>query len=113
VGSVNFLEMLGRGRIDYLIEFPSIVSFLARESGMDTQKIKVVDIERKNQSPMGYVACGKSDDNWGKRTIARINEALTKIKPTDEYRQIMDKWRLRPLGDNFPPAFYEEVFLKN
>ena len=91
----GLLGMLDKQRVHYLIEYPVAIRYAARKAGM-WDRLKVIPIEENAEALpiIGAVRC--SDTPEGRRLIAEINEVLRSIRPTPEYRRIMEDWVIVP-----------------
>ncbi|MFW2366307.1 MAG: TIGR02285 family protein [Desulforhopalus sp.] len=108
--SHNLFKMLLAGRIDALAGLPEEAMYLAETMGV-RDKITTIGIEENqvnHDASLTYVACSKTD--WGKSTIEDINEALLKIRPTEEYRAAYERW-LAPAAIGGYRQLYQEIFL--
>ena len=109
--SLKLFKLLLAGRIDALPGLPEEAMYLAEQMGI-RDKIMTLAIEENQINPeswLGYVTCSKTD--WGKKTIANINEVLLKQRPTEHYRAAYERW----LDPGSIPGFrrlYKDVFLK-
>ena len=108
--SLNFFEMLERGRVDAFVGLPEEIVYQAERLGLK-DKIRTLSIEENMHHKVGwitYAACSKSD--WGKKAIADINKALGKLRPTEEYRAAYERW-LDDSSKEVYRAAYGEVFV--
>ncbi len=90
--SLNFFEMLERGRVDAFLGLPEEIVYQAERLGLK-DNIMTLSIDENMQNKDGwvtYAACSKSE--WGKKAIEDINKALIKLRPTEEYRAAYERW---------------------
>ena len=109
--TTDYLGMLHLKRIDYFVEFPTIVAYKAVEAGYAKEAFKSVKISEFGLGDLGYVVCGHGKNGWGIQVISDINAMLEKSKPEEEYREIMKEWRMKSADQQAYQAFYDEIFL--
>ncbi len=87
--STNILQMLLQKRADYLIEFQDRIEYLSQKVG---SKVLISQREILGEANIEavYVACRKTPG--ADQTIAAINAALAKLRPTELYQQHMLRW---------------------
>lgn len=109
--TLNLFKMLLAGRIDGLPSLPEEAMYLAETEGFKDQ-IMILAI---NENLVNYdamitrVACSRTE--WGKKTIDRINQVLTKQRPTNRFRAAYERWLdSNSLGEY--RKLYQEVFLQ-
>lgn len=103
----SLLAMLVAERIDYTIAYPWMVEYFAQEMGQ-IQAFKVFTIQENPSPIIYYAACPKNE--WGMQMAKEIDAILRTIRPTDSYRQIMERWMIQETL----PAYrylYNNVFL--
>lgn len=107
----GLLGMLHKKRIHYLIEYPVSIRYAAKKAGM-WDRLKVIPIEENAEAPpiRGAVRC--SDTPWGRQLIGEINEVLRMIRPTPEYRRIMEDWIITPGTEKDYWKIHESQVLK-
>jgi uncharacterized protein (TIGR02285 family) len=107
----GLLGMLDKKRVHYLIEYPVSVRYAAKKAGM-WDRLKVIPIEENAEAPLikGAVRC--SDTPWGRQLIGEINAVLRMIRPTPEYRRIMEDWVITPGNEKEYWKIYETQVLK-
>ncbi len=83
----RLLKMLSANRIDYMIEYPSIIKHLQKSVA---KKEKLISIPIKEIAPFtwGYIACPKNQ--WGKDLVDSLNVVISKNRPNKEYRDIIE-----------------------
>lgn len=103
----NLLSMLKVGRIDYFIEYPWVAVFMEK---MLFDKTDVTSIPIKEIEPFsfGRMACSKTV--WGKKIIGRINKILLKHRPTEKYREFVERWNDEQSLIRIRKA-YDEIFI--
>jgi uncharacterized protein (TIGR02285 family) len=109
--SRNLFQMLLAGRIDALPGLPEEAMYLAETLDI-RDKIMTLEVTENISNYDGmitYVACSKTP--WGQKTIADINRALQKIRPTAEYEAAYERW-LDPSSVENYRTLYRQVFLQ-
>ena len=87
--STNILQMLVQKRADYLIEFQDRIEYLSQKMASKTP-VSHREIRGEADIEAVYVACRKTPG--AEHTIAAINTALAKLRPTPLYQQHMVRW---------------------
>ena len=107
----GLLGMLMKERVHYLIEYPVSIRYTAKKMGM-WERLTVIPIKENAGAPpiRGAVRC--PDTLWGRRLITEINEVLRKIRPTPEYRKIVDDWIVAPGNEEDYREIYKNQVLK-
>lgn len=107
----NLFKMLLAGRIDALPALPEEAIMLAETKGFRDRimTIGIAENQQDKEASLSYVACSKTE--WGKKTIARINEVLLELRPTRQYRGAYERW-LDPSAIDAYRTKYQEVFLQ-
>lgn len=78
VNTENSVLMLLFNRMDYILEYPSLLETkLAGRTRAEVDKLVVIPIIETDPYYFVYVACTKNE--WGKKAIIRINKALEKL----------------------------------
>ncbi len=83
----SLVKMVVMGRADYTIEYPIVASYFQKKTGTPGT---LVSIPIAEMDPYSYVYMSCTKNEWGKKVIDKWNEALRKIKPTEEYRKITE-----------------------
>ncbi|MDB4444038.1 hypothetical protein N9174_01715 [bacterium] len=83
------LKMLLKGHIDYLIEYPTQVTYFSREKKLGDQ-FYTIRLEEALKYTVSHVVCPKNE--WGKRVIERVNIILEQGRPTNQYRSFIERW---------------------
>ncbi len=82
-------KMLIMDRLDYIIEYPWVAVFLERTAG---KKDIITSIGIKEMAPFSFGRMAAPKNEWGKKIVTRINEILTKARPTPQYREFVERW---------------------
>jgi len=82
--------MLLADRFQYLIEYPYSAMYILKQQNKPSNSLKSVKIQEiEDYSPV-YLACPKN--TWGKKIVSSFNNALEKLRHTDEYKNILGMW---------------------
>jgi uncharacterized protein (TIGR02285 family) len=108
--SHNLFKMLMMGRLDGLIGLPEEALYQAEQMGIRDQLITLTIEENQNNYNGWMSAVGCSKNEWGKKIIAHINQALLEQRPTEKYRAAYERW-LDPNSIENYRKVYREVFL--
>ena len=85
--SESLTKMVITGRIDYTIEYPIVASYY--EKKLDEEGT-LVSIPISEMDPVTYIYVNCTKNERGRRVIEKLDEELKKIKPTTEYRRIVE-----------------------
>ena len=101
------VRMLLAGRIDYLVDYPGIAGYGAKEQGQEGALVGLPFAEAP-EPVFSRVMCAGTD--WGRRMIARIDAVLRAERPTPAYRGIVEAWSA---GEDLATirAAYDTAFL--
>ncbi|GGP26391.1 TIGR02285 family protein [Silvimonas amylolytica] len=89
-GDPNSLyQMLALKRIDYTLEYPQIVAWLAERKQLPAG-IAVVPLRQPDPWLLGNVACTKNA--WGGKVIHDVDEAVREAARQSSYRDLMTRW---------------------
>lgn len=102
------LIMIGYRRIHYTISYSSTVGFIASQLGVKNS-FKSLTIKENKTPIIHHVACPKNQ--WGIRLTKEIDQVLKKVRPTDEYRKILEYWLIKENIAGYR-KMYDDVFLK-
>lgn len=71
----NMVKMVLENRVDYIIEYPVIVDYMARTMGLPntTRSYRISETE---SAPFIFVVTGCTPNEWGRKMIERINTIL-------------------------------------
>jgi uncharacterized protein (TIGR02285 family) len=107
----GLLGMLDKKRVHYLIEYPVSIRYAAKKAGM-WDRLKVIPIQENADalSIRGAVRC--SNTPWGRQLVGEINEVLRMIRPSPEYRRIMEDWIIVPGNEKEYWKIHESQILK-
>ena len=87
----GLIQMLLTGRIDFLVEYPPIITYSKKSHGSTTLTKSMAITELGDDKFLAvYFACPKND--WGKKVITQINIALLKESQNNNYLDYRLKW---------------------
>jgi uncharacterized protein (TIGR02285 family) len=89
IRSLQMLELLLNGDIDYTILFPHEAAYLERQLGRQGQ-LASRPITGTPPYIMTHVACTRGP--WGEQAVERINGVLKGSLATPEYRRFSERW---------------------
>ncbi len=104
----NQFRMLLADRLDYVLEFPTSVSYLEKSLEKEGHAATLT-IQEQDPYILSHVACTKNE--WGKKVIDQIDQVLLVERPTALYRSYMEKWR-DPNSVRLIRKGYDTVFLQ-
>ena len=88
---VSLIKMLFSGRVDYVIEYPSIMAFFEKNlssSGMVTG----LNIKETENIPYVLVRVGCPKTDWGRKVIDKVNKILLRDRKKEEYLEPLLRW---------------------
>ncbi len=99
-------RMLLNDRLDYLVEFSSIMAYNARQIGEPNAFVGLPFAEENREPVFARVMCAGTP--WGREVVARIDAVLATERPSPAYRNIVEAWtapqdlpRIRAVYDAF------------
>ena len=90
VDSEHLVKMLLIGRFDYLVEYPYIANYLARQHIDLGDNLVSIAIKEMQAYSIGHLACPKTA--FGKQVIIDYNRAFINIKDSKKYQELMESW---------------------
>lgn len=86
----DLFNMLKRGRVDYLIDYPFVFDFYNEQP--DYQGLfDWVPVE-ENRDALIWASVGCTNNAWGKQVIATINRAIVRLAQREDYQRLVVKW---------------------
>ena len=102
-------QMLLRGRIDYLIEFPPVFLYDLQGKQTNLKDLCSLEIDESRAFQPACVGCSKTES--GKAIIDRIDDTiLLKERRTESFRQTIERWLDADTIRTFREA-YDKAFL--
>lgn len=86
----GLFNMLKRGRIDYLIDYPFVFHFYDEQP--DYKGLFELIPLTENRDALIWASVGCTNNAWGKQVVADLNRAIPRLAQRDEYRQLVVKW---------------------
>jgi len=106
----NLIQMMLRGRVDYVIEYPITVNYVAYKHGIKNNTISY-EIEEAETAILPVVfAC--TDNEWGRKMIQRIDDILVAESQTDDYLDFRLYWYDEE-SKKILRDFYHKTYLKD
>lgn len=106
----TLVKMLLMERLDYLIEYPPIVSFYAEQEGL-VNKTNSFEIAESHQKYLKVVfACTKNE--WGKKIIQKINKILIDESKEAQFMDFRTRWYDQD-SQKVLRSLYQSVYLED
>lgn len=86
----GLFNMLKRGRVDYLIDYPFVFRFYDQEP--EYQGLFELIPITENRDALIWASVGCTNSAWGKQVVADIDRAIARLAQRDDYRQLVMKW---------------------
>lgn len=110
--SKGLFEMLIKGRIDYMLSILNVVNYYRTRIKGGERLEAFIPIESKDFIEL--VAPNCTGGEWGENVVKAINRILVKIRPTPEFRKVLEKYYLEPGREKIYRDLYEkEVLTRN
>lgn len=103
-------KMIELKRVDVSIGYPFELKYYLSGSKKQELKLNAYAIANEPYYAYGSMACPKNE--WGKKVISRINEVLSRLKPTTEYKNAVTTWWESDRGTARFERFYKNEFLQ-
>ncbi|WP_417442497.1 hypothetical protein [Idiomarina abyssalis] len=94
--NVNLLTMIANERIDYTIDYSSIMAYYNETQEKPSGLVFLPIEEYKNEFIEGAVGC--SNNEWGRKAVNQLNRVIPQIKTDPDFQRALDKW----MGSNRP-----------
>ncbi|XOV80423.1 MAG: TIGR02285 family protein [Aestuariibacter sp.] len=104
----DLYQLLANNRIDYLIGYPFESAFVLAQLDLAGRVVNL-PIKDVPQFSMGAVGCTKNA--WGKEVINAVDNALSKLKPSDAYHNALCSWLDGSVDMSDFDTFYQQQFL--
>lgn len=101
----SLFDMLIRDGVDYILGYPYEAAFHARKRGREDE-IMSLPVRENPEMILAHVVCPRNE--WGRTTIAAIDEVLREVRPTPEYRGFVERWLGPELRDSYREAYEAE-----
>ena len=101
----TLFDMLLRDGVDYVVGYPYEAAFHARLRGRENE-ILSLQVEENPELVLAHVVCPRTD--WGRRVIREIDGILREVRPTTEYRALVEQWLGPELREAYRAAYEAE-----
>ena len=88
-GPLRVLRQIARGRLDYTIDYPSVLKYFSMTEREDSLVFLPVT-EMGDTSVEGAIGC--TNNPWGKRAVGHINGVLKRLKQDREFKENQAFW---------------------
>lgn len=107
----NLIKMLFKGRVDYIIEYPPIVTYMAKMLELKKSTVSL-KIQETSKTPylLVYFACPKND--WGKQMIAKINKILIEESKNSDFLEFRLRW-YDESSRTYLKKVYQEIYFND
>lgn len=102
--SLSLLSLVGMGRADYTLEYPEVIRYMQNEKLLE-EPLTAIEVEEQRTPYVVYIACPKND--WGKRIIVMLDQAVQKAAATREFKTLMEEWYPNNVKSRFRQEFDE------
>ncbi|MFE8070498.1 TIGR02285 family protein [Marinobacteraceae bacterium S3BR75-40.1] len=103
----GLIKMLVRRRVDYVLGFPMEFSYVKETQNLE-REIAFLPLKEPSKFSYSYIGCSKTAT--GRRFITDIDQALTSIRKTEEYRKAIERWLPPSIHKTFR-QYYDQEFL--
>ena len=103
----GLIQMLTRERVDYVLGFPMEFSYVKATRQLE-RDIAFLPLKESREFSYSYIGCSKTAT--GRELIARIDEALARIRKTGDYREAIERWLPDVVRESFR-QHYKDDFL--
>lgn len=87
----RLIEMLLLNRLDFIIEYPPIITYTARRMNLDNPTVSL-GIEEISDMSHILVVVGCNQNDWGKAMIERINQILIEESQSPNFLESRLRW---------------------
>lgn len=102
--SLSLLSLVSLGRADYTLEYPEVIRYMQNEKLLGEPLVSM-EVEEQRTPYVVYIACPKND--WGKRIILLLDQAVQKAAATPEFKKMMEEWYPSSVQSRFREEFDE------
>jgi uncharacterized protein (TIGR02285 family) len=86
-GPINGLNMLIKGRMDYVIEFSYYVEHFIQQNNLNTDDLVSVPISEAGDYNFVYVGCPKNP--WGEQVVEKVNQVIKEVRSRESYKELL------------------------
>jgi polar amino acid transport system substrate-binding protein len=105
------LKMLQSDRIDWMLWDPLSIEILKKNAGISVKLTAYEISELSSSFTPAYLVAPRTE--WGIQMIKRVNLALRKILPTDEFYNGLSRWVPEELKPSFRQAYKDLIITPN
>ncbi len=87
----SLIALLFAKRIDYIIEYSPVISYYAQQHEIKNLT-RSVAIQEITKSPFLLISVACTNNSWGEKIIAKINQILIRETPKPNYLDFRLKW---------------------
>lgn len=87
---VALLKMIQSGRIDFMLDYDIILTYLNKTAPEQAKGLVYVPIAELSKPIAGAIGCTNSD--WGRQQIELINPVISKVQADPNFRQSLELW---------------------
>jgi uncharacterized protein (TIGR02285 family) len=97
-GSSTIINMVGRGDVDYAVEYPLVAEYqvLNKQAIGDLVSIPIKEAPKPREV---YVACTKNA--WGKKIITSVDKVMQNLILDENFRNNYESWFSKTLLDKY------------
>ncbi len=88
----SLIKMLFSGRVDYVIEYPSVMAFFEKSSSSNSGIVTGLNIKETENIPYVMVRAGCPKTDWGRKVIDKVNKILLRDRKKEEYLEPLLRW---------------------
>jgi len=107
----RLIEMILLKRLDYIVEYPPIITYTAKQMGLDNPTKSLGIQETKDMSYI-LVAVGCTKNAWGRAMINKIDQVLKKESLNPDFLEPRLRWYDEP-SRNILRKLYQDVYFKD
>jgi len=107
----RLIRMLLSNGLDYIIEYPPIISYTAQQMGLDNPT-KSLGIQEIKDSSYISVAVGCTKNAWGRAMINKIDQALKQESQDPNFLESRLRWYDEP-SRKILRKLYQDVYFKD
>lgn len=107
----SLFGLIANGRVDAAIAYPFELGFFRHNQQKTGETLIALQIQGVSPYIAGSVGCPKTP--WGAKVIAKINDILRELKPTETYKNALTTWWEADRHSAAFEEFYQQHFLAN
>ena len=107
----RLIKMLLLKGLDYIIEYPPIITYTAQQMGLDNPT-NSLGIQETKDSAYISVAVGCTKNAWGRAMINKIDQALKQESQDPDFLESRLRWYDEP-SRNILRELYQDIYFKD